>query len=60
MKLITNFFKEVYGEYKKVTWPSKEQTIAATIMVVIMVIFFAVFIGLVDYFLTLIMGILLR
>ena len=60
MKTLTKFFKEVYGEYKKVTWPGKEQTIAATIMVIIMVLFFAVYIGFVDYFLTVIMGILLR
>ena len=57
---ISNFFKEVYGEYKKVTWPSRKQTISATMMVVIMVVFFAIYIGIVDYFLTIIMGLLLR
>ena len=57
---ISNFFKEVYGEYKKVTWPSRKQTISATIMVVIMVVFFAIYIGAVDYCLTIIMGLLLR
>jgi preprotein translocase subunit SecE len=60
MKHISNFLKEVYGEYKKVTWPNKQQTIAATIMVIIMVVFFAIYIGFVDYCLALVMAVLLR
>ncbi|HEY9548357.1 MAG TPA: preprotein translocase subunit SecE [Kiloniellaceae bacterium] len=42
------YVREVIGEVKKVTWPSRKETTVTTIMVFIMVAFAAVFFLLVD------------
>ena len=42
------YFKEVMVELKKVTWPSKKDTIAATWVVIITVMILSAFLGLVD------------
>ncbi len=42
---ITNYFKEVKTELKKVTWPSKNTIINYTIAVVIFSFFMMVFLG---------------
>jgi preprotein translocase subunit SecE len=39
---------EVIGELRKVTWPSREETVRATIMVVLTTIFVAALLGLYD------------
>ncbi|MEK6724941.1 MAG: preprotein translocase subunit SecE [Deltaproteobacteria bacterium] len=43
-----DYFKEVVAELKRVTWPTKKDTIAATWVVIITVIILSVFLGLVD------------
>jgi len=43
------FFREVKTELKKVTWPSRTQTVGSTIVVIILVIIVSVFLGIVDY-----------
>ena len=52
------FLESVFAEYKKVTWPNRQETISVTILVVILVIFFSIYVGTIDFLLTLIMGIL--
>lgn len=42
------FFREVRVELKKVTWPSRKETIASTSVVLITVIMVAFFLGIVD------------
>ncbi|MFH1091973.1 MAG: preprotein translocase subunit SecE [Pseudomonadota bacterium] len=42
------FFREVRIELKKVTWPSRKETIASTSVVVVLVLLVAVYLGLVD------------
>lgn len=42
------YFKEVMVELRKVTWPSKKDTIAATWVVIITVMILSAFLGLVD------------
>ncbi len=42
------FLREVKAELKKVTWPSKKQTIGSTVMVIIVVMVISFFLGLVD------------
>lgn len=42
------FLREVKVELKKVTWPSRKQTIGSTIVVIILVIAISLFLGLVD------------
>ncbi len=43
-----DYFKEVMVELKRVTWPSKKETMAATWVVIIAVIILSIFLGLVD------------
>jgi preprotein translocase subunit SecE len=42
------FLREVKIELKKVTWPSRKQTIGSTIVVIVVVIIISIFLGSVD------------
>ncbi len=46
------FFKEVQEELGKVTWPSREQTIRYTILVILVAVLVGLFLGGLDYILT--------
>ncbi len=46
------FLQEVWAELKKVHWPSRKETYAATAVVVVIVALVASFLGLVDFFLS--------
>ncbi len=54
------FVNEARAELKKVTWPSKKQTITSTWVVLIVTIVLAIFLGLVDLGLSKIAGYILR
>ena len=43
------FLREVKVEMKKVTWPSRKQTIGSTVVVIILVFIIAFFLGIVDF-----------
>jgi preprotein translocase subunit SecE len=45
---ITTFLKEARIELKKVTWPSREDTVHHTITVIVISIFLAAFLGALD------------
>jgi len=49
---VNQFMAEVVVELSRVTWPTQRETRAATILVVIMVLLSGVFLGLLDYFWT--------
>jgi preprotein translocase subunit SecE len=42
------FLREVKIELKKVTWPSRKQTIGSTIVVIVVVVLISIFLGTVD------------
>jgi preprotein translocase subunit SecE len=42
------FLREVKIELKKVTWPTRKQTMGSTVVVVVLVMVFSLFLGLVD------------
>ena len=44
----TQFLREVKVELKKVTWPSRKQTIGSTVVVIALVMIISVFLGAVD------------
>jgi preprotein translocase subunit SecE len=44
----TQFLREVKVELKKVTWPSRKQTLGSTVVVLILVFIISAFLGLVD------------
>ena len=46
------FLREVRVELKKVTWPSRKQTLGSTTVVVILVLLISLFLGLVDVILS--------
>ena len=49
---VINFFKEVYEELGKVTWPNREQTIRYTTLVVLVAVAVGLFLGGLDVVLT--------
>jgi len=53
-----SFLNDVVAELKKVYWPSRSETFAFTGVVVVVVTFVAVYLGLVDYILSLLMGLM--
>jgi len=57
---VREFFREVRIELKKVTWPSRKETIAATGMVIILSVLVAFFLGLLDVGLSKAVGFLLK
>ena len=54
------FFKDAYFELTKVTWLSKKEFVATTIVVIVFVIIMALFVGLVDMILSGSLGIILN
>ena len=43
------FLREVKIELKKVTWPSRKQTMGSTLVVIILVVIISLFLGVVDF-----------
>ncbi len=54
-----HFFREAYAELKKVSWLTRREAVASTIVVILLVIIIAVFVSLTDLILSRILGILL-
>jgi len=54
------FLREVIEELRKVSWSDRKQTIGSTMVVILLVIAVAIFVGLVDFGLSIILGILIR
>jgi preprotein translocase subunit SecE len=48
MQKIIKFFKDSYAELKKVTWPSRDEVMASTRVVIIAILAVAFALGLVD------------
>lgn len=42
------FLREVKIELKKVTWPSRKQTVGSTIVVIVLVMIISIFLGVID------------
>ena len=42
------FYLDVRNEMKKVSWPSRQEVISTTIVVVVAVFFFGIYLGMVD------------
>jgi preprotein translocase subunit SecE len=47
------FYTDVRSEMKKVSWPARQEVVGTTVVVVVAVFFFGLYLGLVDYLLTL-------
>ena len=53
------FLKDAWAELKKVTWPTRKQTLASTAVVLVVVFSVSLFLGLIDFGLTKIVKVLL-
>ena len=60
LERIKSFFIEVKTEIKKVVFPSKEEVIGSTKVVVVMVFIIAIFLGLIDLLLTQLIGMVVK
>ena len=49
MEKIIQFLREAYSEMKKVSWPTREQTIHYTTLVIAISLSIAAFLGILDY-----------
>ena len=54
---IKNFFKEVIAEAKKVDWPSRQQTLRYTAIVIAISLVVAGFLGILDFIFLKVLGI---
>ncbi|PIR03244.1 MAG: preprotein translocase subunit SecE [Candidatus Magasanikbacteria bacterium CG11_big_fil_rev_8_21_14_0_20_43_7] len=59
MTKITTYFREALYELRKVTWPTKKQTINYSIVVIALTITMAVFFALLDYIFTRLLGLII-
>ena len=57
---LKEFFREVKVEFKKVVFPTKDELIGSTWVVIITVLIISVFLGIVDLGLTRLVGMALR
>ena len=57
---VRNFFSEVGAEMQKDSWPTREELVGSTSVVLFTMFFLSVFIGLADFILSLVLKILLR
>ena len=46
---VMQFLREVKIELKKVTWPTRKQTMGSTIVVIVLVVIISAFLGVVDF-----------
>lgn len=49
MKKILNFLKESYGELKKVNWPSRDDVVSQTILVVVSLMIVSIALAIIDF-----------
>jgi preprotein translocase subunit SecE len=57
---IGNFISEVTVELKKVSWPTKNELIGSTIVVIISVALMAIFIGVCDFIFSKVVHLIIR
>lgn len=55
-----NFFKEVKDELKKVVWPTRAEVVRLTSIVILVSIGVGLFLGLMDYIFTGLLGIIIK
>jgi preprotein translocase subunit SecE len=49
---VLNFFREVRGEFRRVTWPSRTEVIGLTILVLLIIVILSVYVGLLGFHLS--------
>jgi len=54
------YFSEVEGEFKKITWPPQKDAVAGTVSVLVVVTVVATVLGLIDFALSRILGLVFQ
>jgi preprotein translocase subunit SecE len=57
---IQRFTRETLGEMRKVTWPTRQEAINLTIVVVVVIIAMSAFLGILDFFFSQGFGLIFR
>ena len=57
---VGNFFSEVKVELGKVSWPTRQELISSTWIIIVMTALLASYIGLLDFVLSKLLGLLIR
>ncbi|MCK5215115.1 MAG: preprotein translocase subunit SecE [Candidatus Omnitrophica bacterium] len=57
---VKKFFSEILVELKKVSWSTKKELIESTWIVIISSAFLGIFIGVIDFFLSRIIGLIIK
>lgn len=60
MKKIAGFFREVKAEMGKVTWPTREELMGSTGVVLVTMLILSTFVGITDFILSHLLKIILR
>jgi preprotein translocase subunit SecE len=60
LRRVQQFFREVAGEFRRVTWPSRAEVARSTVVVLAVVIVLAVYLGAVDVGLSKVVEVILR
>lgn len=57
---VANFFREVRGEFRRITWPSRVEVIGLTALVLIIIVALSIYVGLWDFIFQKLIASLLR
>jgi len=60
MNKIKKFFINVKAEMQKVSWPSREELLNSTSVVIVSVILLAIFVGVIDLLFTFMVGLIIK
>jgi len=56
---IVRFYRETVGELRKVTWPTRQEAVNLTIIVLIVIFGMSAFLGVLDYLFSKLFGLIL-
>ncbi len=56
---IKRYYRETVGELRKVTWPTREEALRLTGIVIVVIVVMAAFLGVLDFFFTRLFGLIL-
>lgn len=54
------YFSEVTSEIKKTTFPTREQTLGSSVVVIVLVLFMSIFLAMADFVLAKLVGMILK
>ena len=57
---IVRYFKETRAELRKVSWPTRQEALNLTLIVVAFTIFMAALLGIIDYIFAWVFGLIIR